>query len=122
MNLAQLIERQWSDYADHQRNRNNLLIHLVTVPVFWVAMFEALGALLLAPVPGVHSLRMLFWATVMAGGAVAAQAIGNSLENKPPEPARNALEFAQRALLEQAFTFPRFLLSGKWWSNLKATL
>ena len=119
MTLGQLIDWQWSDYDDKHRNRNNLLIHIVAVPVFWIAGFEVLGALslMLFGVPG--TFRMIFWAAVLIGLSLGAQAYGHSLERSAPHEAKNGTEFAKRVLVEQFFNFPRFVLSGGWFRNLK---
>ena len=119
MNLAKLIEWQWSDYEDKHRNRTNLLIHIVAVPLFWVGIFEILGALTLM-LFGVPTFRMIFWALVLMGIALGAEAYGHSLEGSAPHPAKDKAELIQRLVVEQLVNFPRFVLTGGWLRNLKA--
>jgi hypothetical protein len=119
MNFQQIADAQWGDYADRHRNPKNLLIHIVAVPLFWVAAFEVLGALLLLLMGVPLAFRMLFWAAALMGISLAAQAIGRSFENSAPRPMGDALEFARRTLVEQFFTFPRFVISGGWLRNLR---
>ena len=119
MNLEELIEKQWSDYADRHRNRTNLLIHIVTVPVVWIGAFQFLAGLflLLLGVPGAFG--MLFWAAVLIGVALFAQARGNAMESKPPVAVADPAERAKRIVVEQFINFPRFVLTGDWLRNLK---
>lgn len=120
MTFAELLEWQWSDYTDKHRNRTNLLIHIVAVPLFWLGAFQGLGALLLLllGVPGVFG--MLVWAAVLTGGSLFAQARGHALEATPPAPFTSSKDFLRRIVAEQFLTFPRFVLSGHWYGNLRA--
>ena len=34
--FSELLDWQWSHYPENHRNRTNLLIHIVAVPLFWV--------------------------------------------------------------------------------------
>ena len=43
MTFEQLLQTQWSEYADRHRDRVNLLIHIVAVPLFWIGSFNAIG-------------------------------------------------------------------------------
>lgn len=97
------------------RSRANLLIHIVAVPLFQV------GTLLLV-------CSALQRAAVVAGLSVAClvaslamQAQGHRLEAEPPAPFRGAGDLIRRIVAEQWITFPRFVLSGGWYKNLKAT-
>lgn len=119
MTFAELIEAQWSDYADRHRNRTNLLIHIVAVPVFWLGALQALGGalLLLLGVPGAFG--MLFWAVVFMGGALFAQAHGNSMEGRPPPRMGDSKEYVRRVVAEQFINFPRFVVSGSWYRNFQ---
>jgi hypothetical protein len=119
MNFAETIERQWSDYEDRHRNRNSLLIHIVAVPVFWVATFQAVGGLflLLLGVPG--AFEMVFWAAVIMAASLFLQDVGHKMEATPPDKFSNAGDFALRIAAEQYVNFPRFVLTGGWLSNLR---
>ena len=114
MNFAELIQKQWSDYEERHRNRNSLLIHIVAVPVFWVATFQAVGGLfiLLLGVPG--AFEMVFWALVIMAASLFLQDIGHKMEAAPPERFTDARDFALRIAAEQYVNFPRFVLTGGW--------
>ncbi len=113
--VSGLISAQWSDYPAKHRRRANLLIHIVAVPLFQV------GTLLL-----------VYGALQRAAGAVglsvacvvvslALQGRGHRLEAEPPAPFGGAGDFIRRIVTEQWVTFPRFVLSGGWYRNLRAT-
>jgi len=121
MTFPELLESQWNDYAERHKNKTNLLIHIVAVPVVWLATIQAVGALMLMLMPGVAGLGVLFWALVLIGLALFAQSRGDAMEAIKPAPFTNAKEFAIRLAAEQYVTFPRFVLTGEWLKNLKAT-
>jgi len=109
-----LLEWQWSDYAAKHRNRLNLLLHIVTVPLFQI------GTLLL-----LCAFFTFSGATAVAGGicmvgALAAQGRGHKLEPETSAPFDGAADFLSRFCAEQWVTFPRFVLSGGWSRNLSA--
>lgn len=120
MSFAELLEWQWSDYTDKHRHRANLLIHIVAVPLFWLGALQGLGALLLLllGVPGAFG--MLVWAVALTGGSLFAQARGHALEVAQPAPFTTGKDFLRRIVAEQFLTFPRFVLSGHWYENLRA--
>ena len=109
-----LLEWQWSDYAAKHRDRSNLLVHILAVPLFQAGMvilvFAALrrstGAALLAAV------------CMVVGLAV--QGRGHELEVETPTPFEGPVDFVTRFVAEQWVTFPRFVLSGGWARNLRA--
>ena len=100
-----LIEWQWAIYPDGHRNRINLWIHLLTVPVFMAGTI----AVVTSPFTG---------AAGAAGGSVAmalamaAQGRGHRQETSPPAPFRGPLDVLARIFAEQWITFPRYVLSG----------
>lgn len=120
MTFLDLVEKQWSNYADRHRQRNNLLMHIVAVPVLWLGAFQLLGGLLLLllGVPGAFG--MLFWAAALIGLSLFVQAQGHSGESIEPEKFADAGDFLRRLLAEQFINFPRFVLSGQWLRNLRA--
>jgi hypothetical protein len=120
MTFLDIVEKQWGDYADRHRNRNDLLIHLIGVPIVWVGAFQLLGGLLLVllGVPGAFG--MLVWAAVLIGGSLFVQARGHAMEGVEPEKFADAGDFAKRMLAEQFINFPRFVLSGRWLANFQA--
>ncbi|NUP08889.1 MAG: DUF962 domain-containing protein [Polyangiaceae bacterium] len=100
-----LLEWQLTLYPDNHSDRRNLILHVLTVPLFWagtVAMVTAaFSAWWLAPVG-------LFLAVL----AIALQGRGHKLESNAPVPFRGPLDVVARIFVEQWITFPRFLLSG----------
>jgi hypothetical protein len=109
-----LLEWQWSDYAAKHQNRLNLLLHIVTVPLFQVGTFFLLCALftLSGVAAAVGAVSMV--------GALAAQGRGHKLEPETPVPFDGPADFLSRFFAEQWVTFPRFVLSGGWYRNLTA--
>jgi hypothetical protein len=101
-----LIRWQWRHYPDVHRDRRNLVIHLVTQPLF----VAGLAALVVAPLSG--ALWLLGAGPVAMGTAVALQGRGHRLEVTPPLPFEGPLDVVFRLFVEQLVTFPRFVLSG----------
>lgn len=109
-----LLEWQRSDYSAKHQSRLNLLLHIVTVPLFQV------GTLILA-----FGLFTLSGAAVTVGvicmaGALAAQGRGHKQEPEASVPFDGPADFLSRFFAEQWVTFPRFVLSGGWYRNLTA--
>ena len=107
-----LLEWQWSDYAAKHQNRLNLLLHIVTVPLFQIGTLFLLCALvtLSGAAAAVGAVCMM--------GALAAQGRGHKLEPETPTPFDGPTDFLSRFFAEQWMTFPRFVLSGGWYRNL----
>lgn len=105
---------QWAGYPDFHRDRRNLVLHLLTTPLFVGGTLAALAS------------PWLGWGA-LAGGlgamalALAAQGRGHRLEGRPPEPFLGPGDFVGRLFVEQFVTFPRFVLSGKFFRALKET-
>jgi hypothetical protein len=101
-----LLAWQWDNYATNHKHPTNLVIHAVTVPLFW------LGALSVVTAPFVG------WAGL--GGlvpmalAAALQGRGHKLESVGPLPFRGPFDAVKRLWWEQWITFPKFVLSGRW--------
>ena len=111
---TRLLAWQWSDYAAKHQNRRNLLLHIVTVPLFMVGTLFLLCAAIVAS--GAAAVIGL----VCMVGALAAQGRGHGLEPETPVPFDGAADFVSRFFVEQWVTFPRFVLSGGWYRNLTA--
>ena len=109
-----LLAWQWSDYAAKHRDRQNLLVHLVAVPLFQA------GTVIL--VVGVGSLSVLGIgiAVVCLAAALVTEGRGHARERETPAPFDGPLDFASRFVVEQWITFPRFVLSGAWRRNFRA--
>lgn len=113
-----LLAWQLANYPLNHADRRNLVIHLVTVPMF---MAGTLGAVI--------GLASASWPTALAGLAalplaVALQGRGHALEPEPPLPFRGPLDVLGRIVAEQWVTFPRFVVSGGFgraWAGSRAT-
>jgi len=110
-----LLEWQWSDYALKHRDRTNLVLHIVAVPLFDLATI----VLLVAAVGGQPGPAALAVAAMIA--AVVMQGRGHRKERSAPEPFTGPLDFVSRFVVEQWVTFPRFVLSGGWLRNISHT-
>jgi uncharacterized membrane protein YGL010W len=108
-----LLAWQWSDYPAKHQSRANLLLHIVAVPVFELGTLVVLyGAARRSP------LAVLIGA-VAAAISIAVQGRGHRLEPETPAAFDGPLDFVSRLLAEQWVTFPRFVLSGRWYHNLR---
>ena len=103
-----LLAWQWSDYVAKHRDRENLMVHIVAVPLFQLATLALVGGLL----------GRSATAAVIAVGAMALALVLHRREAEAPTPFAGAADFASRFVVEQWVTFPRFVLSGGWRSNL----
>lgn len=113
MGPGELLRWQWQNYSGTHATRVNLLLHIITVPFFWA------GTVLL-----VLGLAALSWPLLVIGSAcvmvpLIAQCRGHKLEPNPPAKFTGPWNFVARLFLEQWITFPRFVLSGGWWRNIK---
>jgi hypothetical protein len=101
-----LVAWQWSLYSGNHTDHTNLVLHVLTVPIFMS------GTVLLLAAPFTHAWLALVGLVMMAL-AVATQGRGHAREPVPPVPFSGPLDVAGRIFVEQWFTFPRYLLSGK---------
>jgi len=108
-----LVAWQWSDYVAKHRDRGNLLIHIVAVPLFQVATLVLIGALF------GRSVTAAVIAIVAMIVALVLQGRGHRREAETPTPFDGAGDFVSRFVVEQWITFPRFVLSGAWSANLR---
>lgn len=109
-----LLEWQWNDYSAKHQNRENLLLHLVAVPLFQV------GTVLLVVGVGTWSALGIGIALACLAAAVLIEGRGHAREPETPAPFDGPLDFASRFVVEQWITFPRFVLSGAWRHNFRA--
>ena len=108
-----LLAWQWRDYVAKHRDRTNLLIHIVAVPLFQVATLLLVGALLgRSLIAGIVAVIAMVIALVLQGR-------GHRREPETPMPFNGAADFVSRFVVEQWITFPRFVLSGAWAENLR---
>jgi hypothetical protein len=115
MTFAEFLAWQWSDYPAKHRTRLNLAIHIVAVPLFMLGCAAvALGVLRLAPLRIVSG----FVAMIVSVGL---EGFGHRLEPERPVPFASFGDFVKRFFFEQWVTFPRFVLSGRYFRNLASS-
>lgn len=110
---SNLVSWQWTGYAANHADRSNLLLHLVTVPVF----IAGLAAVVTSPLSGLGGLGAGLGAMAVA---LIAQGRGHRGEATAPVPFTGPGDFVSRFLVEQLISFPRFVASGGWlraWRN-----
>ena len=101
-----VVSWQWQVYATAHRERRNLIIHAVTVPLFIIgAILSAASLARFAPLATVFGLALVL-------GAIVAQGRGHRLEREAPQPFRSPVDALVRLVVEQFVTFPRFVLRG----------
>ena len=110
-----LLDWQWSDYSAKHRSRTNLLLHMVSVPLFQVGSVALVGTAI------AHSGVGMGLGVLGMVGALIIQGRGHRGEREAPVPFDGAADFVSRFLVEQWVTFPRFVLSGAWRRNLRAS-
>lgn len=108
MTPRQLLRWQWNGYWRTHLSRANLVIHVITVPVFMLGTIAIVCAIMaLSP-------QWAMAGVLAIGSAMALQAVGHRLEPNAPAPFTGVGNAASRIFLEQWVTFPRYLLSGSW--------
>lgn len=113
MNIKELAEWQWGIYETNHQSKTNLVIHIVAVPWFISALFSFVGAFM-----SLHIGAALFSVIIMAL-SLGVQAYGHGKETHQPAPFSSSFDAVSRILLEQCFTFPRFVVTGKWFVALR---
>jgi phage terminase small subunit len=108
-----LLAWQWGDYAAKHRDRGNLLLHIVVVPVF------QLGTLALIYGASAGRVGVAVLGVVAMVASIVAQGRGHRRERETPTPFSGTDDVVTRLLVEQWVTFPRFVLSGQWYRNLR---
>jgi uncharacterized membrane protein YGL010W len=107
-----LLAWQWSLYPEGHRDRVNLILHLVTVPVFMAGTLAAISAAF-----------TIWWRAPAGLGAIviafALQGVGHGREAARPVPFRGPLDVLARIFVEQWVTFPRYVVSGRWLRALR---
>ena len=109
-----LLAWQWSDYTAKHRDRGNLILHAVAVPLFLLGTIVLVTALVTRE--GVAAIVALAGMVV----SVFLQGRGHARERQAPTPFDGAGDFVTRFFVEQWVTFPRFVLSGGWLRNFRA--
>jgi hypothetical protein len=111
-----LLDRQWRAYGRNHANSRNLLLHIVAIPLFMA------GTILLAYGLFRLNLPAIALGLVCAGMSLALQGKGHRLEAQAPEPFAGPADMARRILAEQWITFPRFVVTGRWWAALRGRI
>jgi uncharacterized membrane protein YGL010W len=107
-----LLDWQWRGYSRNHRDRANLLIHMIGVPVFIAGVLAFITQVARAQWFGAAV------SAVVAVAAFAVQGVGHKRERVAPEPFAGPGDFVARVFAEQFITFPRFVLMGQWARNL----
>lgn len=102
---AGLLAWQWSLYPAGHTTRANLILHILTVPVF------ELGTILILVSPWMGGSRVLVGLALMVS-AMAAQGRGHAMEPQSPVRFRGPLDVIARIMAEQWIAFPRFVVTG----------
>jgi len=109
-----VVSWQWRVYPSAHRDRRNLIIHAVTVPLFTIGLIlTAAGLARFAPLSTVFGVALVL-------GAIVAQGRGHRFEREAPQPFRSTVDALVRLVVEQLVTFPRFVLRGGFaraWSD-----
>ncbi|HZJ53236.1 MAG TPA: terminase [Myxococcaceae bacterium] len=100
-----LLAWQWFLYPGGHRDRRNLLVHALTVPVF------QMGTVALVMAPFVNGWLAALGVGAMVG-TMALQGRTHRLERTPPAPFRGPADVVARIFVEQWLTFPRYVASG----------
>ena len=99
-----LLRWQFALYPGNHRNRRNLVLHIMTVPLFMTGTVAVAAAWLWPWLAAVGAAAMLV--------AVAVQGRGHKRETEAPVPFTGPLDVVRRIFVEQWVTFPRFVASG----------
>ena len=103
-----------ASYDASHRDRVNLVIHLLAVPLFVAAAAAFAWSALRSDPDGILA------ALAALGVSLAAQGVGHRREQVRPAPFDGVIDFATRVPVEQFWGFWVFLLSGAWWRRLRA--
>jgi hypothetical protein len=101
-----LLAWQRAGYPVGHTQRRNLILHALTVPLFWAGTLDSIAA------PLLRAWAMLPLGLVLIVAALVAQGRGHAGERQRPVPFRGPADFVARFFVEQWITFPRFVLSG----------
>ncbi len=108
-----LVSWQYAGYPKNHAHKLNLILHILTAPIFIAATLSVIAHLILMQwtIAGIS-----FGAMV---GVVIIQGIGHGREAVKPDPFQSPFDFFARFFTENFFTFWRFVFSGQWAQQLK---
>lgn len=105
-NRESVSARKLRDYSRGHQDRTNLLLHVLTVPLFWAGNIALVaGAATRSPAAALIGLAMTL-------SALVAQGRGHRREHVPPRPFHGPIDFVARFMTEQWLTFPRYVATG----------
>ena len=114
MSFAELVSWAWRETPPVHENGTNLVIHIVAVPLFVLGHVLLIAGLLVTP--------WLFAAAALSiVASLAVQKFGHSLERNQVPPFTGAGDFLRRLYAEQFCNLWRFLVSGRWYANFRAS-
>jgi len=113
MNLKELVQWQWDGYVNYHLSRVNLLIHIIAVPLFILGAVSSLLALVN------FNFGILIISILLMAVSIGVQGFGHAKEKLPAVPFSGPLNTLTRIFLEQLFTFPKFVISGRWYVALR---
>jgi len=96
------------DYPRFHKNRRNLLLHILVVPLFVLGIVYAV----VAAFQGRWFAALL--SLLLPVVSLAIQGFGHKMEPNPPLPFEGPGEFVRRIFTEQFYRFPKFVLTGEW--------
>jgi hypothetical protein len=103
------------DYPHFHKNKTNLLLHIVVVPLFVGGVVFAVWSLLQGEW---IAASMALLAPLVS---IAVQGAGHKQEPNPPLPFDGPGDFVKRILSEQFYKFPKFVLSGEWLQAIRSS-
>ena len=108
-----LVAWQWNLYSGNHVSRANLVMHVLTVPLFWAGTLSLIGAFLISP--------WLAFGAILMPLAVGLQGRTHKAEAVAPVPFAGPKDVVGRIFVEQWFTWPRFVLTGGFFKAWKAS-
>ena len=109
MSFGELLSWAWIETPPVHRNRINLLLHIVAVPMFVLAHVLVLAAFFAKGWLAIASIALIATSLWL-------QKIGHSLEQQPVIPFESLGDFVRRLYAEQFVNFWRFLFTGRWYA------
>lgn len=113
MNISDILKWQWNGYNKFHKSRVNLWIHIFAVPAFIFGTLSFISSII--------SLNVfsLIYSAILMIASMGIQGYGHKKEELPAEPFTGVKNAFIRIFLEQLYTFPKFVISGKWYSALR---
>jgi len=113
MNIKNILTWQWNGYNKYHKSRLNLWIHIVAVPLFIFGTLSLVSSIISFNVfSSIYSVILMLM-------SIGVQGFGHNKEELPAEPFTGTKNAFLRIFLEQLYTFPKFVISGKWYFALR---